>query len=204
MMSLKTVFTYFRRLAFAVMLMVLPLTSQATPANMLIYIHPNEYKHPLKLWHFYYDYWFEQGPVVEPLARNMLAEAFGEVGMCGAVNEARSLVWIQPRIYYNPHMTIFYAEIRASVYTSRGEPVATYLGEAKKHGFLDVVPQTRIEAVYQEAMQNLVANMQKDPDLKVLVAEGEINRDAGGACALVPNLPPPKLFDLDYLIKGVN
>jgi len=203
-MSLKTVFMYFRRLVFAAMLLTLPLAGHAAPANMLIYIHPNEYKHPVKLWHFYYDYWFEQGPVVEPLAESMLSEVFGEIGMCGAVNEARSLVWIQPRIYYNPHMTTFYGEIRASVYTSHGEPVATYLGEASKHGFLDVVPKIQIEAVYRAAMQDLLANMQKDPGLKTLVAEGEINRDAGGACAIVPNLPPPKLFDLDYLIKGVN
>lgn len=204
MIHLKTAFMYFRRLAFTTVLMALPLTGQAAPANMLIYIHPNEYKHPLKLWQYYSDYWFEQGPVVEPLARSMLAEAFGEIGMCGAVNEARSLVWIQPRIYYNPHMTIFYGEIRASVYTSRGEPVATYLGEAKKYGFLDVVPRSQIKAVYRAAMQNLITNMQKDPGLKTLVADGEINLDAGGACAIVPNLPPPKLFDLDYLIKGVN
>ncbi len=203
-MNLNTASGYFRRLAFAAILMTVPLTGQAAPANMLIYIHPQEYKHPLKLWHFYYDYWFKQGPVVEPLARSMLAEAFGEIGMCGAVNEARSLVWIQPRLYYNPHMTVFYGEIRASVYTSHGEPVATYLGEARKHGFLDVVTHAQIEAVYRDAMRNLVVNMQKDPGLKAVIAEGEINRDAGGACALVPNLPPPRLFDLDYLIKGVN
>jgi len=203
-MGLRTALVYFRGVVVLTLLAALPLTVQAAPANMLIYIHPNEYKHPIKLWHFYYDYWFKQGPVVEPLARTMLAEAFGEVGMCGAVNEARSLVWIQPRIYYNPHMTVFYGEIRASVYTSRGEPVATYLGEAKKQGFLDVLPQNRIEAVYRETMENLVANMRKDPGLRTLVADGEINREAGGACAIVPNLPPPKLLDLDYLIKGVN
>jgi hypothetical protein len=195
---------YFRRHVFAVVLMLLPLMGQAAPSNMLIYIHPNEYKHPLKLWQFYSDYWFEQGPVIEPLAQVMLAEAFGEIGMCGADNEARSLVWIQPRIYYNPHMTVFYGEIRASVYTSHGEPVATYLGEASKQGFLDVVPKAQIETVYRAAMQDLIADMQKDPGLAVLVADGKINHEPGGACALIPNLPPPKLFDLDYLIKGVN
>ena len=204
MIDLNTTFMYFRRLVFAAALMALPLAGQAAPANMLIYIHPNEYKHPTKLWHFYYDYWLKQAPVVEPLARSMLAEAFGEVGMCGAVNEARSLVWIQPYIYYNPHMTTFYGEIRASVYTSHGEPVTTYLGEAKKHGFLDVVPRSQIEAVYRAAMQNLITNMQKDPGLRAQVENGEINREAAGACAIVPNLPPPKLFNLDYLIKGVN
>lgn len=186
------------------MLMVLPLTVLAAPANMLIYIHPQEYKHPLKLWHFYSDYWYEQGPVVEPLAKDMLAQAFGETGMCGVVNEARSLVWLQPRMYYNPHMTTFYGEIRASVYTSDGQPVASYLGEAQRTGFLDVMPRSQIETVYRMSMQNLIANMRKDANLQKLVSEGSINRDAGGACAIIPDLPPPKLLDLDYLIKGVN
>lgn len=194
---------YLGRIAL-ILLTVLPLIGHAAPANMLIYIHPQEYKHPVKLWHFYYDYWFTQGPVVEPLARSMLAEGFGEIGMCGAVNEARSLVWIQPRMYYNPHMMTFYGEIRASVYTSNGEPAATYLGEAKKLGFLDVVPRNQVEEVYRMSMQNLIDNMQQDVNLQKLVSEGEINRDAGGACAIIPSLPPPKLIDFDYLIKGVH
>jgi|SRR5690554_868817 len=179
-------------------------TAFAAPANMLIYIHPQEYKHPIKLWHFYTDYWYQQGPIIEEMAKVMFGAVFGEVGMCGVVNEARSLVWLQPKMYYNPHMTTYYGEVRASVYTSNGEPLKTYSGEAKKTGFLDIMPQDRINEVYQASLEDLIEKMKEDDSLMQLVNNGEINVNAGGACAIVPNFPPPKLIELDYLIKGVH
>jgi hypothetical protein len=201
-MSQESIVRFCRRSLAVAALAWLPAMVQAAPANMLIYIHPQEYKHPVKLWQYYADFWYEQGPLVESLAQEMLTQTFGETGMCGVVNEARALVWLQPRMYYNPHMTTYYGVVRASVYTSSGEPVATYLGEARKHGFLDVQPRKQVEEVYR--MERLIENMQQDTGLQKLVSEGAISRDAGGACAIVPNLPPPKLIELDYLIKSVH
>lgn len=193
-----------KHLGLAFLFFALPVAAQAAPVNMLIYIGPQEYTHSVKLWHFYYDHWFEQGPLVEPLAKSMLAEEYGEVAMCEAGSEGRLLVWIKPRMYYNPHMTTYYGEITASTYTGTGEPIATYVGESKKPGFLDVYPRLQIESVYKMAMQNLISKMRKDQNLKAIVAEGAINAEAGSACAIVTTLPPPKPIDLDYFIKRVN
>lgn len=193
-----------KHFSFALMLAAAPVVAQAAPANMLIYISPQEYTHSVKLWQYYYDYWFEQGPAVEPLAKAMLAEEFGEVSMCTAGSDGKSLVWIKPRMYYNPQMKTFYGEITANTFTSNGEPLAEYVGESKKHGFLDILPQQQIEGVYKTAMHNLVAKMREDQKLKSIAADGINNINAATACATVAALPPAKPIDMNYFFKRVN
>jgi len=178
--------------------------AHAAPANMLIYISPQEYTHSVKLWQYFDDYWFQQGPTIEPIARSMLAQEYGEVAMCQANSEGKSLVWIKPRMYYNPQMKTFYGEITASTFTSNGEAVASYIGESKKHGFLDVYPQKQIESVYQMAMENLLEKMRADQQLKSIATDGTTNDNAGATCATVAALPPVSPIDMNYFFKRVN
>jgi hypothetical protein len=178
--------------------------AHAAPANMLIYISPQEYTHSVKLWQYFDDYWFQQGPTIEPIARSMLAQEYGEVAMCQANSEGKSLVWIKPRMYYNPQMKTFYGEITASTFTSNGEAVASYIGESKKHGFLDVYPQKQIESTYQMAMENLLEKMRADQQLKSIATDGTTNNNAGAACATVAALPPVSPIDINYFFKRVN
>jgi hypothetical protein len=193
-----------KHLGFALMLAVAPVLAQAAPANMLIYISPQEYTHSVKLWQYYYDYWFEQGPAVEPLAKAMLSEEFGDVSMCTAGSDGKSLVWIKPRMYYNPQMKTFYGEITANTFTSNGEPLAEYIGESRKHGFLDILPRQQVESVYRMAMHDLVVKMREDQHLKSIAADGANNADAATACATVAALPPPGAIDMNYFFKRVN
>jgi len=188
----------------AALIAVSSMTAQAAPANMLIYISPQEYTHSVKLWQYFSDYWFQQGPTVEPIAKSMLADEYGDVAMCQVGSQGKSVVWLKPRMYYNPQMRVFYGEIKASTFTSNGEPVANYIGESKKNGFLDVYPQKQIEQVYQMAMQDLMQKMRVDQQLKSLTTEGMSNANAGSICATIAALPPVKPVDLDYFLKPVN
>jgi hypothetical protein len=183
---------------------MMPVSAQAAPANMLVYIHPQEYSHSLKLWHYYYDYWFEQGPVVEPLAISMLSEAYGDVKMCNPGSDGRSLLWIKPRMYYNPQMKYFYGEITATAFTSKGEELASYVGEAKKEGFLDILPGKQVQVVYQMAMQDLLTKMREDQQLQTLAANGEGNADAATVCATLTSHARPSTMDLNYFFKRVK
>ena len=59
--------------------------SQATEskAKTLLYISPNDYNYSVHLLHPYYDYWFEQGPLIEPVALAALKDKLGGVGVKG-------------------------------------------------------------------------------------------------------------------------
>ena len=183
---------------------IMPAGAQAAPANMLVHIHPQEYTHSIKLWHYYFDYWFEQGPVVEPLALSMLPGMYGDVQMCSRGSEGRALLWIKPRMYYNPQMRVFYGEITATAFNNKGEELASYLGEASKAGFLDILPGKQVQTVYEMAMQDLLTKMREDQRLKALADSGESGADAAVVCAGFASHARPSTMDLNYFFKRVK
>ena len=162
----------------------------AEPPKMLVYISPQEYSHSVKLWHFYYDYWYSQGPAVEPVATKVLGAEFGEVGMCEGNRVGNTLVWIKPAMFYNPHMRIFYGKITAHVFSGSGKPLGTYVGESKKEGFLDVYPARQVEAAYKLAMQDLAGKMKADQAVQTAVNDGVPASETRTPCAMVTILVP--------------
>jgi len=166
--------------------------------NMLLYIQPVEYTNPIRLSNqFSYAYWFEQGPVVEPLALKKLNQTFGAVSMCDANQSAKVLVWLQPRMFYNPKVEIFYGQVTANVYTGKGELKSTYVGKSKLHGFLDIKPAVWIEKSYALAIDKMAAKMQADKALKALIDSNASGTDAA-LCNMAASLPIPKIRALSF------
>jgi len=166
--------------------------------NMLLYIQPVEYTNPIRLSNqFSYAYWFEQGPVVEPLALKKLNQTFGAVSMCDANQSAKVLVWLQPRMFYNPKVQIFYGQVTANVYTGKGELKSTYVGKSKLHGFLDIKPAVWIEKSYAIAIDKMAAKMQADKALKTLIDSNASSTDAT-LCNMAASLPIPKIRALSF------
>ncbi len=183
--------------AACVALSLLPAASlvqaeNADPANMVIYISPQEYKHSIKLWQFYYDYWFSQGPAVEPVATHILGAEFGTVGMCEGNTAGKTLVWIKPSMFYNPHMLTFYGKITADVFSGSGKPLGVYVGESQKMGFLDVFPARQVDATYKIAMQNVADKMKADQLLQAAISKGVPANETSTPCAMVSLLPAYK------------
>jgi len=166
------------------------------PADVVLYINPLEYKHPIKLWQFYYDYWYTQGQPVERAAKAALGETFGKVSMCDGNNIGKVLVRIVPSMFYNPHMTTFYGKIRADVYTGSGKPLGTFINEASRVGFLDVAPAKQIGATYQAAMQNVVAQMEDNAALQTALKTGVPESETSTPCSMLMVLPAPKMNNL--------
>lgn len=155
----------------------------------LIYISPDEYEHPIKLWHFYYDYWFSQGKALEPVALETLKPGFTETGMCESNKAADVLIWLKPRMFYNPHMTRFYGNVVAHVYSGSGKHLATYQSKVERNGYLDILPATQVSTVYRMAMQDLLAQMRQDGELQKLVAEGLPQSETAMPCSMVTITP---------------
>jgi len=166
-------------------------------ANMLIYIHPQEYTSHIKLWQYYKDYWFQQGPLVEASALKVLGKEFGDVGMCdNNQTTSKTLVWLRPKMFYNPQVLVFYGKITAVAYNAAGSPIATYVGEASKQGFLDVKTEQQVTEVYEKTMQNLAEKMKADSNLQAALKAGAAT--AGTPCSMVSLLPAPKVQIMSY------
>jgi hypothetical protein len=169
------------------------------PADVVVYINPLEYKHPVKLWHFYYDYWYTQGPAVEAAAVDVLNAAYGKASMCDGNNIGKTLVRIVPNMFYNPHMTMFYGKLRAEIFTGSGKPLGAYVTEVQRLGFLDVAPADQIGAIYRTAMQNVVDQMKADAAVQEAIKNGVPHSETSTPCSMMAVLPSRRVNANDLL-----
>jgi hypothetical protein len=130
-------------------------------SNTLLYISPLEYNHSVRLLSPYYDYWFEQGPIVEPIALKALQADHRTLALCTANETADTVIRLKPRIFYNPQMKVYHGKMEATVFSGSGDVLGTYIGEAQQLGYTSFDNGTRynIEKVYNKAMNNLVAKL---------------------------------------------
>jgi len=169
------------------------------PADVVVYINPMEYQHPIKLWHFYYDHWYTQGPAVEAAAMQVLNVSYDHASMCDGNNIGKTLMRIVPSMFYNPHMTTFYGKLRAEIFTGSGKPLGAYVTEVQKFGFLDVAPEDKIAEVYRSAMQNIADKMKTDAAVQDAIATGVPHSETSTPCSMMSVLPSRKLSPIDLL-----
>jgi hypothetical protein len=132
-------------------------------SNTLLYISPMEYSHSVHLLNPYYDdYWFEQGPIVEPIALKALqANDTSSLAMCTANETADTIIRLKPSIFYNPQMRVYHSKLEATVYSGTGELIGTYSGEAQQQGYasFDNGRRYHIKKAYNKAMQALMTKL---------------------------------------------
>lgn len=164
--------------------------SSAPAGRALMYISPQDYTHDIKLWHFYYSYWFNQGSAIEPVALAALKPVFADIALCEGNKAADIVVWIKPRMFYNPHMTVYYGTVAANVYSGSGKFIASYKADVQHVGFLDVQPAAQITVTYEAAMQQIISKMQADNAVLGLAARGLAADETAMPCSMVAILPP--------------
>lgn len=161
-----------RSLKAVACLSVMALCSAAAGVNAaeaktdaLLYISPNDYKYSIHLLHPYYDYWFTQGPIVEPIAFQALKEKYSQLQICKANETADTIIRIKPYLFYNPQLRMYHSKLEATIYSGSGSVLATYAGEARQLGFtsVDTGINYHLNKVYTLAMQNLMSKLQKVP-----------------------------------------
>ncbi len=160
---------YVQHLLCAMSVALLCFTAQAkaenaaslAPANTLIYISPNDYNHSVRLLHPYYDYWFAQGPLLEPVALKALQKDSPEIGLCKANETANTVIRIKPHLFYNPQMRVYHSKLVATAYSGSGQLLGQYVGEAQQPGLtgVDNATQFYIQRAYQLAMQDLLTKL---------------------------------------------
>lgn len=143
--------------------LMLPVATQASPtdSDTLIYISPSHYAHSVRLLHPFYNYWFEQGPLVEPIALKALQGNNADIRLCQSGQKAATIVSIEPRIFYNPQMRVYHSELIATVYSGGGTKIGTYVGQAQQQGntSVDNGLQGHIKQAYSRAMDDLMGKI---------------------------------------------
>lgn len=145
-----------------VMAMSANVQAEASKSNMLLYISPNDYNYSVHLVHPYYDFWFEQGPLLAPIALDALKAKLGAVALCTANETADTIIKIKPNLFYNPQLRVYHSKLVATVYSGSGNLLGRYVGEAQQQGFnsVDTVIKFHLNKVYALAMQELIKKLQ--------------------------------------------
>ncbi|MBM3350495.1 MAG: hypothetical protein FJY53_01665 [Betaproteobacteria bacterium] len=181
-------------LVFSAYAQAADVSDEPKSAKMLMYIQPIEYTHPILLWHPYQGYWFAPGPIVEVVAKDKLTQAYGNVSVCEGQQSGKVLVWLRPRMFYNPQVQLFYGEVTASVYSGVGKFITSYEGESKLHGRLDIKAEERIAQTFTLAIDSMVEKMQADQALQAMLNQSAMVADNElTPCSMVTLLPVPKV-----------
>ncbi len=163
---------------------------EAKPTTVAIYIQAQDYNHQLRLHHYSTGYWYSQGPMLEDAAIQVLGQDFKDVAMCDEnPASAKVLLWLRPRMFYNPQVQTFYGKVIAYAYTADGKPIANFVGESEQHGFLDIKPELHLQAAYRGAVQAVSTKMQADAKVQQALKASAFS----APCATTALLPEPKI-----------
>ncbi len=165
-------------------------THAASITNIQVYISPDEYSHPVLLqFPWGPGEWVYQGMTVEPIAENMLQDAFGAVAVCQGVQKGKSLIWLRPSLFFNPQVGIYYGTMMANVYDGKGKYINKYAGESKVQGSFFSGRQENITESYRVAMGDLITKLKADNALAEIIAADFANGEEYASCSQVPTLP---------------
>ncbi len=155
---LSTRSIYFASISLAVVFLSFQANAVEVKNNTLLYISPTYYQHSLRLLHPFYDYWFEQGPLLEPIALHALQAQDASMQVCQSGQTANRIIRITPNIFYNPQMRVYHSQIQANVYSGGGSLLGTYVGKATQQGnnSVDNGLQNHLKSAYALAMQDLM------------------------------------------------
>lgn len=166
--------------------------------DLVVYIDPVEYSNPINLWHPYTFFWFYQGPVVEKLAMEKLDHAYNQVAMCDASQTGKVLLWVKPKMFFNPQVQIFYGKITVNAYTGNGKHLKTYEAEVGVNGRINIYAEKSIEKSYALAIDEVVAKMQQDKELQDLIDSKTGDSSESTPCSMVTLIPTTKIRAMSF------
>jgi hypothetical protein len=166
--------------------------------DVMMYIEPVEYTNPIRVSQSYREFWYHQGPVVEPMALEKISRVYGKTSICDATQSGKVLVWVKPKMFYNPKMQNFYGNATINVYTGLGKHVGTYEGESSVRGFIDIQPQRWIKQSYALALDNAITKMQADVELQRVVDSAATPNSETTPCSMITLIPTPKIRAMSF------
>lgn len=163
------------------------------PGNIAVHIAKIHYIHPVRLLHPYYDLWHTKGPLAEKAALPALQQQFEGAYECEKDSQADVVLLLEPQMFYNPQMQIYYAKYIAQAYTSLGQPITSVEQEAWTRGPITVDPDYFMEQSYQKAIDKVIADLSKDEAFLAALNQSRPVQ-AGELCVKLDQLPQNNFY----------
>jgi hypothetical protein len=191
---LKIMISLFAGLIFANAAFAHPLAG-----NVAIHIAKRHYEHPVRMLHPYLDVWHMKGPMAEKVALKVLPKHFVNMNMCANSSNADVVISIEPQMFYNAQLRVFYAEIIAKAFVNTGEPtdqlvaIATVKKQAQQNGELGIKPDYYMEKAYTKAMDKMIKQLETDSAFLAVLNKNPAN-NAETLCDGLNDLPVSKIY----------
>lgn len=138
--------------------------TQAGEARALVYIHPDKLERPTQLGLIpFYIHYAWPGKLAKKAALSTLEATYPGVAQCDGVSTADLLVWVTPRIKYNPMADKVYTEIEASFHLGDGR----LLWQGNAWGEQRVMLRSQymddaLQQAFNQAMRQVAAGFSND------------------------------------------
>lgn len=174
------------------------LTASAN-SSLVLQVPQSYYQHPVHLLHPYQNYWHNRAFQVEQLGISSFESQQYTVNQCSQGAQGQALVVLEPNMFYNPKMGVFYSQITAKVYTDGNanaallKPVLTLKAEGQAYGSLLHNAELFTKRAYQQAFDRLQQQLQQQADFQHTLANAP-SQGFEALCASVDTLTKPNTW----------
>lgn len=155
--------------------------------SVAVYISQEKYDHPMRIGLLpYYSHWVSQGVVAEKAAMPVLRKHFANVEACDTGRTADVIVWVKPRLIYNPGVGKYYAMLKVQFHLGDGRPLATYKAVGEMDGNIGsaYVDET-IDKAFNRGMADIETKFVNDAALQQAISAGLTKDFTRSPCGLV-------------------
>ena len=163
-------------------------------SNIMVYINPVFYEHPVRMLHPYLDVWHLRGDMVEKIALKALnsniANSQANAQTCQPNVDANFTISLEPYMFYNPQMRVFHAEVLAKVYAGKLDAIASFKAKAQQQGELNNAADYYFKQAYAKAMQDIVKQLNSEMATHPVASNSLENN----LCTLLATVPVTKKY----------
>lgn len=197
MQAINNISKSLRLILSAVATLMLSMSANAN-SNIIVQVPQTYYEHPVRLLHPYIDYWHTRAIGAQKAAQKVLSQAGFNVQSCDGNSTAQGALIVEPNMFYNPQMGVFYGQIIAKWYSHNDAAAAllapdyVFKGEGQQLGSLRFGAEYAMQQAYTLAMQQVLQQLQQSALNKTL--ETAPAKNYQGLCQGADQLLKPKLF----------
>lgn len=182
-----------RRIIAGLLLLVAMNAGADDLPTLLVYQNPQEYSHEVRVGMMpYFSRWVLKGPAVDAAALAAFAPHFSEVGRCDGASGADVLVWLRPRIHYNPVASRYYAQVTAQFHLGNGKYLTTLKTTGEQPGPVQTVyADELVRKAFDTAMQDIARQYAADAAIQQAIADARAQDITRAPCAIIGAIPNP-------------
>ena len=171
----------------------------ASTPSLVLQVPQTFYDHPVHLLQPVIGSWHNRGDAAAEVGLNAFQSQHFNATSCQADASGQALVVIEPKIFYNGKMGIYYSEITARVFTkpdaqgALGDPMLTIKGQGQAIGNITHNVELFTHRAYQQAFEQVISQLTQDAAFNQLAGQAP-TQSFQSLCTSINKLTQTNMF----------